>query len=78
MIAAGGSRLSPARENSSALGGDHVPLGCFLDEAESLQALHGNPIERGLFGPADDSSKHDPLGRAEPDFWGFHQSNVPS
>jgi hypothetical protein len=43
-----------------------------------LQALHRNPIERGLFGPADDSSKHDPLGRAEPDFWGFHQSNVPS
>jgi hypothetical protein len=72
--------LSPARENSAPCGSDLVPLQDFVNEAELLQALQGNPVGRNLveLHPAGESGKHAALGRAEPEFWSFHRSNVPA
>jgi hypothetical protein len=72
-------RPSRARKSALTLCSDLVALRPFLDQAELLQALHGNPVESDLveLRPGSESKKQAALGGAKPDCRGVHRSTVP-
>jgi hypothetical protein len=72
-----GSGSLRADNSPFAFRGDLGSLGRFLDKAEGFQALQRDPVEcEFLLVSLSESAEHEPFGRAEAHFGGFHRSII--